>query len=904
MKKTMNKMLRAVFSALACASVLAACGGSDSATPASQNRQHSRSEKAQASDYQKLVQQLYVSYFGRPADPAGLANFEAALLAAGAPTDIPGLLSASSTNAAVASLINSFGSSLESRNLYGSGDTAAFVTAVFENVLNRAPQPDGLAYWVGAINDGSLSQGAAALAIMSGALTNGSAQGQIDAQLVNNRLATAAYFTAQLSSQNQAQSYVGEAAAASARTMLSSIGATTSVSDGDAAADGNISNLEASGIFLLAGDLGTPYDYGAGASIKLVGPNAVAVDSAGNVYVADQTNTVRKITQAGVMTILAGTPGVSGSADGTGAAASFKSPYGLAVDGAGNVYVADSGNSTIRRITPAGVVTTIAGQAGSTGFTNGVGSSALFNMPTGVAVDPTGNVYVADPQNLAIRKIDPSGTVTTFASNRPGEIVGSDGQVYVSLSNQFGIAVDNAGNVYVANTIYCVVVKITPAGKASLVAGIPSQYGLSNGSALSSTFEYPSMLAVDGAGNIYVGDNVTDTLRKISASGTVTSIGTAVKTFGYLNGPGQIATFDYMEALAVDKSGNVYVADGGNNVIREIDSAGDVTTFAGPDSAMGAVDGTGAAATFDGPSGVAVDGAGNTYVADTLSNLIRKITPGGAVTTLAGTAGVAGSSDGVGALATFNQPNGVAVDSAGNVYVADTGNKTIRKISSADVVSTFAGKAGVTGSADGTGDAASFTSPNGVAVDASGNVYVADLMNNTVRKISPTGVVTTFAGTAGVSGSADGVGGAASFMFPTDVAVDSAGNIYLSDQCVIRKITPGAAVTTLAGKAGVCGSNDGTGAAAQFFYQIGLTVDAAGNVYVADGGGSTIRKITPAGVVSTVVGTPGQPWNSVYTTVLGHLPGEIAVPSFIAIDAAGTLYVTSSNDAIFKIKLP
>jgi sugar lactone lactonase YvrE len=264
-----------------------------------------------------------------------------------------------------------------------------------------------------------------------------------------------------------------------------------------------------------------------------------------------------------------------------------------------------------------------------------------------------------------------------------------------------------------------------------------------------------------------------------------------------------------------------------------------VTTLAGMPGILGegSADGTGAAAQFFEPTGVAVDPTtGNVYVADLDNDTIRMITPGGVVTTLAGSPGQAGSADGTGAAAQFNGPSDVAVDAAGNVYVADTFNDTIRKITPAGVVTTLAGSPGQVGSTDGTGAAARFDKPIGVAVDAAGNVYVADTYNDTIRMITPAGVVTTLVGSPGQAGSADGTGPAARFDFPSGVAVDAAGNVYVGDtyNYTIRMITPGGVVTTLAGAAGHAGSTDGTGAAAQFFEPTGVAVDAAGNVYVAD----------------------------------------------------------------------
>ncbi|HTW74975.1 MAG TPA: hypothetical protein VMD56_08680 [Steroidobacteraceae bacterium] len=257
--------------------------------------------------------------------------------------------------------------------------------------------------------------------------------------------------------------------------------------------------------------------------------------------------------------------------------------------------------------------------------------------------------------------------------------------------------------------------------------------------------------------------------------------------------------------FAVDSAGKVYVADYGHDEICEITPAGVVTTLAGS-GVQGDADGTGSAASFSYPESVALDSAGNVYVADYGNNQIRKITPAGMVTTLAGS-GVKGDTDGTGSAASFNGPEGVAVDSAGNVYVADDGNNEIRKVTPAGLVTTLAGL-GAQGDADGTGKAASFNGPEGVAVDSAGNVYVADYGNNEIRKITPAGVVTTLAG-SGAQGDADGTGRAASFDGPEGVAVDSAGNVYVGDEFNdrIREVSPAGVVTTLAG-AGAQGDAD------------------------------------------------------------------------------------------------
>ena len=308
-----------------------------------------------------------------------------------------------------------------------------------------------------------------------------------------------------------------------------------------------------------------------------------------------------------------------------------------------------------------------------------------------------------------------------------------------------GVAIDSAGNVYVADTANHTIRKITPAGVVSTLAGLAGSFGSADGTGSAARFNFPDGVAVDAAGNVYVADSSNNTIRKITPAGVVSTLAGLAGIGGSADGTGSAARFSQPVGVAVDAAGNVYVTDFSNNTIRKITPAGVVSTLAGSASSRGSADGTGSAARFFQPAGVAVDAAGNVYVADTFNHTIRKITPAGVVSTLAGLAGSFGSADGTGSAARFNQPTGVAVDAAGNVYVADRSNHTIRKITSAGVVSTLAGLALDPGSTDGIGSAARFNRPEGVAVDAAGNVYVADTFNNTIRKITLAGVVSTFA---------------------------------------------------------------------------------------------------------------------------------------------------------------
>jgi len=309
----------------------------------------------------------------------------------------------------------------------------------------------------------------------------------------------------------------------------------------------------------------------------------------------------------------------------------------------------------------------------------------------------------------------------------------------------------------------------------------------------------------------------------------------------FADGNGTSASFNSPTRLAVDGNGTLFIADTNNNRIRRISATGIVSTLAGS-SAAGYVDGQGISANFNNPNGTALDANGNIYVADHNNHRIRKISASGNVTTLAGS-GSAGSADGQGTSASFNYPNALALDMSGNVYVADTWNHRIRKITANGTVTTLAGS-GSAGFADGQGTSASFSAPTAVAIDGTDNIYVADFSNNRIRKISPSGNVTTLAG-SGNAGFANGQGSSATFNGPQGIGVDSNGFIYVGDanNHRIRKISANGNVTTLAGS-GSAGYADGLGASATFNLPHGLAVDTIGNLYVSDKGNNRIRKIT------------------------------------------------------------
>jgi sugar lactone lactonase YvrE len=500
----------------------------------------------------------------------------------------------------------------------------------------------------------------------------------------------------------------------------------------------------------------------------------------------------------------------------------FNAPKGIAADAAGNLYVADSGNSVIRMITPAGVASTLAGSS-TFGFADGPATLANFSNIAGIAVDGAGNVYVGDWSPRRVRRISAS----PYAYTAGGYLVGLANGGSVILRNNGGDNLTLTANGVFSfptpmnrATSYNVTIGTQPAGQACTVT---------NGSGAFT------------AGNVFS--------VKVNCAAVSTLAGQA--TAGYADATGAAAQFRLASLLstdstgiALDSAGNVYVADTFNNMIRKVTPAGVVTTLAGATTA-GFADATGTAARFNGPRGVAVDGAGNVYVGDTGNHRIRKVTAAGVVTTFAGS-GTAAYNDATGTAAHFFMPRGLALDSSGNLYVADTGNHTIRQITPAGVVSRLAGSNTGGNCANGTGAAAGFFDPSAVAVDAGGNVYVADSQNHAIRKITPAGVVTTVAGSFecfSQAGYRDSTGTGTEFRFPAGVALDAAGTVYVADynNSVIRRINPAGTVTTLVGT--TFGYTEGNGATAQLRFPGAITVDASGTLYVADQGNNAIRKI-------------------------------------------------------------
>ncbi|WP_179958093.1 NHL domain-containing protein [Chitinimonas arctica] len=658
------------------------------------------------------------------------------------------------------------------------------------------------------------------------------------------------------------------------------------------------------GITLLAGNIGGSGNLdGEGTDARFNGPRGIAVDKQGNVYIADRANfVIRKITAAGTVSTLAGTKGALGSPGDFG----INDLNGMAVDSAGNIYVAI--NQVIRKITPQGAVSTLAGEAGVAGHNDGVGTRAHFDRPSSIAIDASDNIYVADNSNHTVRKISPDGTVSTLAG-LPDTAGYTDG---IGMAARFfepnALAFDRNGVLFVV----CgdgSIRKITAGGVVSTVVGRNPAYDA-----------VPAVhrsLVVDADGNFLLTRDTENRIQKITPAGA-TSIfagGQSDNAGGRADGHADQARFSTPQGLAIDGAGNLLVVDFGNHTVRKITPQLVVSTWAGMARQSGGADGNGAAARFNRPAALMSDADRNIYVAEIRDSTIRKISRSGDVTTFAGVAGSEGATDGQGSAARFKRPYDIDIDATGNLYVADSGNAAIRKISPGGLVSTvFVSTLAPKG--NGPTPENTYHGPGGLEVDSVGNIYFADYYHaevNTssalIRKIAPSGNVTTVAGRQGGYGNVDGIGSAATFRVPGEMVSDQAGNLYVLDEYNgnIRKISSTGVVSTLAGNTGEQGipldtlppgSEDGIGSQAGFNFPSSITMDETGNLYVADAGNHVIRKITPSGVVSTVAGTPGQRGNRI-----GPLPGKLDSP--IGIHYLGERrFAVSSGAAILILTLP
>jgi sugar lactone lactonase YvrE len=645
------------------------------------------------------------------------------------------------------------------------------------------------------------------------------------------------------------------------------------------------------------------------------GPTAVGFDQNGNMLIVDTDDLrIRKIDANGIVSTFAGT-GEYGFAGDNGSATSalFNQPRGIAIDATGVVYVSDYQNNRIRRVNANGTITTIAGN-GNQGFSGdgGPAVNAQVNLPQNLAIDGAGNLYIADTQNHRIRKIGTDGIITTVAGNGTAGFGGDGGPATSGqLNSPAAVAVGTDGSLYIADTENYRVRKVGPTGFITTLAGNGAyQSGGDGGPAVSATLARPLDIAVDGMGTVYITQQDAR-IRKITPSGTMLPVaGNGTEGFSGDSGLAINALIGSETGVDVDAAGTVYIADRNNFRIRRITSDDVITTIAGGYSGDG---GPATKAFFrktiaKTPTNLAVDVYGNVYISDRFGNRIRKVTPAGIISSVAGTGinGYAGDG-GLAIEAQLRHPRGVGLDSIGNLYMIDQYNRRIRKVDTNGQITTTAGD----GRSEFIGTwpyvtSADIYNSNGMAVSKSGTVYVP--ISNCILKITPSGVITIVAGTtAGTGYSGDG-GPATSAQlgfYPRSVTLDKDENLYIVDggNNRIRRVDRNGIITTVVGNgASGYGGENVLATNSPLGGPYGVAFDLEGAMYISEVTFNRIRKVDRNGIMTTVAGTAGFGFSGDGGPALN---ARFAYPAGIKTDAAGNLYIADSdNRRIRKITYP
>lgn len=669
-------------------------------------------------------------------------------------------------------------------------------------------------------------------------------------------------------------------------------------------------------ITTLAGGVPVLGNGGLAVNAVLTSPRTLTLDSAGNIYIGDLNNRrVRRVDAAsGIITSIAGngtedfSDGVPANSTGLGTTA------GIAIDQNSNVYVSDSSFRRIRRIDArTGIITTVAGDGGADFNGDNRPATSASISPQGIAIDNAGNLLIADTGNHRVRRVNlTTGIITTVAGKEPG-FAGDGGQATAaSLNLPIAIGVDKDGNIYVSDTGNLRVRRIDArTGIITTVAGNGESTPLGDGSRATEAGFSPGAISIDSTGNIFISDETHKTVRRVDAStNTITTVaGNSDTVFNSDNIPATSAAINPLGGVVVDGNGNLFIGDFDNNRIRRVDAlSGLISTVAGNGSQGFSGDGGKVTrASLDEPRGVAIDAAGNIYIADTNNNRIRRVDSAtGVIETIAGNGQEGFSGDkGAATEAALNGPRGIWLTNNGHLLIADHNNFRIRSLNLATgIIDTVAG-----GGSPGVGDGGKAVDAllgivSDVTTDSAGNIFIADTGNNRIRRVDTNGIITTVAGN-GIFGSGGDGGKAteASLALPQGVRIDSEGNILIVDTALIGRIRRVDArtgvISTIAG--GGSSEGDAIPATNAKLVPTGLSLDSAGNLLISDSSSNTVRRVDrKTGLISTVAGNGTADFSGDGGSAV---QASLNFPTGLATDGDGNLYIADRrNDAIRVVK--
>ncbi len=659
------------------------------------------------------------------------------------------------------------------------------------------------------------------------------------------------------------------------------------------------------GLSTLAGTGKAGFDESSAINRQINNPQGVAVGPNGAIYIADAgNNRIRKIAKDGTIQTIAGTGTAGYNQDNKPARqAQLDRPAGVAVGPDNTIYIADTHNQRIRKITPDGIITTIAG-TGTRGYNgdNKPATQAQLRHPTGVTVGPDNTIYIADTRNHRIRVITPGGMISTIAgTDTAGYNEDNIPATQAKLNTPHGVAIGSDNAIYIADTYNNRIRKITPDGSIHTIAGTGTLgYNGDNKPATQAQLNAPAGVAVDPDGTLEIADTRNHRIRKITPDGTIqTTAGTGIAGYNGNNKPARQAQLNTPVSIAVDADGTIYVADTFNQRIRSV-ARGDLSTLTG--TGMAGYNGDNKPATqaqLNRPNGVALGHNDTTYVADTLNQRIRKITRDGTITTIAGT-GIAGyNGDNKPATQTqLNYPSGVTVGPDNTLYIVDTSNQRIRKIANDGTIQTVAGN-GVAGYNGDNKPAteANLHTPYSVALNRDGTIYFTDASNHRLRRINPDGMISTIAGTGTAGYNGDNKPATqARLDFPHGVAIGPDDAVYIADtnNQRIRKINLEGTISSIAGT-GIEGYNRDNKPATQtqLNYPSGVTLAIDGTIFIADTFNSRIRMVAPnSGTISTIIGD-GQPGYARGQTLA---EARVNYPAGISLGPAGQIVIADTNN--------